>query len=387
MVDNGIKVSKVAFQASDKFYQRVGIPVLKFTEPIDQFERWLRQQIATHKIDCLILYNEFRPYNQIGYTLAAELKIECLVLELGLLRPDYVTIYSREKDLFNYLSSEWEKVLAQPAKIASVPEPNRLKTVRTPSKIRQFAQSYCYSRFMTKALKRYPHYVDQRTMSFRHHFTAGLRGTLRFQGREKQPRFDRVLAGRWSGKYYLVPLQVHCDSQITKKSRSQSVEQFIHEVVDSFEQFAPKHTKLIFKVHPMDRGYADYAQLIKKLNKRFSRDRLFYLDRVSNPTALSHAIGSIMINSSMGLSSLIHNTPVKTLGKASFDLPGLTHQGDLESFWTSAEPVNQRNVRNFINLPRRTSQGRGTFFQRLFATKGRCKILWPEEFAHLFPKQ
>ena len=33
-------------------------------------------------------YNQYRPYNQIGWDLAKELDIECIVLELGLLRPD-----------------------------------------------------------------------------------------------------------------------------------------------------------------------------------------------------------------------------------------------------------------------------------------------------------
>ena len=41
---------------------------------------------------------------------------------------------------------------------------------------------------------------------------------LRFQGRDKQNRFNRIFSTTWSGKYYIVPLQVHSDSQITQRS-------------------------------------------------------------------------------------------------------------------------------------------------------------------------
>ena len=387
MMANAIGVTKVILQPSDIIYAKKGIATVPYDAPLSSFEAWLHDYVTNNDIDCLVLYNEFRPYNSIGYQLAKELNIECIVLELGLLRPDFITIYSREKDLFGYLAAEWDKVLHDKVELPDSKQGNRIKTVLTPSKIKQFAKAYTYSRLTTRVLKKYPHYIDQRTMSFRHHFGAAIRGGLRYQGREKQPKYNQILSNRWSKRYYLVPLQVHSDSQITVKSDYDSVSQFINEVVDSFEKFAPEDTKLIFKVHPIDRGYADYALLIKKLNQRFKKSRIVYLDRVQNPIILSHAIGTITINSSMGISSLIHNTPVKTMGKAAFDLEGLTYQGGLDSFWTSTEEVDEALVKKFISLLKRSSQGQGTFFQRLYAVKGHSKILWPEEFSYLFPEQ
>ena len=55
------------------------------------------------------------------------------------------------------------------------------------------------------------------------------------------------------------------------------------------------------------------------------------------PTLLTHARGVVVINSTVGLSALHHQTPTITLGKAIYDMPGLTFQGDLRHFWTEAQ--------------------------------------------------
>lgn len=384
---NGTQATKVILEPCDLFYKLHKIPTVSFNAPLSGFKEWLRNEILTNGVDCLFIYNQYRPYNAIGYELAEELGIECIILELGLLRPDYITIYSRERDLFSYLEKEWRKVKNEGASIKLPKESPQIASAATDSKMLQFACSYTLSRFATKVLRMYTHYEDQRSMSFRLHFKAGIRGLLRLQGRARQSRYNRIFSEKWSNKYYLVPLQVHCDSQITARSSYQSVEEFITEVVDSFEKHAPLDTRLVFKVHPMDRGYVDYNSFIKGLDSRFVQQRLIYLDRVHNPTVLKNAIGSVMINSSMGLSSLIHGTPVKTVGQANFDLPELTHQGSLDTFWRGAEDVDLDSVKVFIALLRRTSQGRGTFYKRLFSVRGNAKIQWPEEFGYLFPEQ
>jgi capsule polysaccharide modification protein KpsS len=101
----GKSVAKVMLHAGDWIYKWKGVDVVSFDAPIETFRDWLREYIKHSKIDCLILYNQYRPYNQIGWDLAKELNIECIVFELGLLRPDFCSIYSREIDHFDYLSS------------------------------------------------------------------------------------------------------------------------------------------------------------------------------------------------------------------------------------------------------------------------------------------
>jgi capsule polysaccharide modification protein KpsS len=381
---SGKNVTKVVFHAGDWIYKWRKVPTVNFEAKIECFEEWLRRYVHNNAIDCIILYNQYRPYNKIGWDLAKELDIECLVLELGLLRPDYCSIYTRDLNHFDYLKGRWEALVKSSATVSEPEPPDRLAIMSTPCKMTQFAIFYAFSRLIAKFGRRYRHYQDQRSLSFRHHLVAGIRGMLRFQGREKQHRFDRVFSSRWSGKYFVVPLQVHSDSQITERSNFESMEQFIQLVSQSFLEFAPKNTKLVFKIHPMDRGYRDYHKLIRKLRASAGGSRIFYLDRIHLPTLLDHAKGCITINSSVGLSALIHGAPTLTLGSAAYDLKGLTYEGLLDDFWPQHGDVDEELVTKFVSLLKYTSQAQGVFYQKIFATPGQSKIVWPEEFKPLF---
>ena len=384
---SGKNVTKVVFHAGDWVYKWKKVPTVDFDAKINSFEAWLRDYVDENAVDCIILYNQYRPYNQIGWDIAKELDIECIVLELGLLRPDYCSIYTRDLNHFDYLKGKWEALIKSGATVSEPEAPGRLAIMSTPCKMTQFAIFYAFSRLVAKFGRRYRHCQDQRSLSFRHHLVAGIRGILRFQGREKQHRFDRVFSSRWSGKYFVLPLQVHSDSQITKRSNFESMEHFIQLVSQSFLEFAPKNTKLVFKVHPMDRGYRDYHKLIKTLQSSPGGSRIFYLDRIHLPTLLDHAKGCITINSSVGLSALIHGTPTMTMGLAAYDLEGLTYKGSLDDFWKHHGEINKQLVTKFINLLKLTSQAQGVFYQKIFATPGQSKIVWPQQFEHLFYKK
>jgi capsular polysaccharide export protein len=115
------------------------------------------------------------------------------------------------------------------------------------------------------------------------------------------------------------------------------VADFIHETVESFALHAPKDTLLAIKHHPLDRGYHDYAALIRDLGHKYRLGgRLLYLHDQHLPTLFDHMRGAVVINSTVGFSALSHNGAVKTCGRAIYDLPGLTYQGPLNRFWGDA---------------------------------------------------
>ena len=51
------------------------------------------------------------------------------------------------------------------------------------------------------------------------------------------------------------------------------------------------------------------------------------------PELLRHAKAVVTINSTAGISALIHNKPLKVMGNALYDIKGLTYQGHLHQFW------------------------------------------------------
>lgn len=381
LADAGHQVAKVAFCAPDAIYRLRGIRTHVFREPIAQFDGWLRELVRSEGFDTFFLYNHYRPYNQIAWNLANEQGLECQVFELGLIRPNCVMVFSNRNIPIQAVPEAWRRILDGGPAPRRAETPPELCQVSTPVKLFLFCANFLFSRI---TLPLFPNFVDQRRMNLWHHFKHGMIHLWRFIERDRDHEFDGLFAGEWSGNYYAVPLQVHSDTQITRCSDYQSIEQFIEQVVRSFSRYAPAGTKLVFKVHPMDRGYKDYTDLVAGLDHQLGGGRLLYVDRVHLPTLLEHARGVVNINSSVGISGLIHHTPVIALGRAVYDLPELTFQGNLDDFWTQAEPPTAKRVEQFINLLLATNQGRGTLSQRCFDVPGRCRIQWPPPFQEAF---
>jgi capsular polysaccharide export protein len=384
LMDAGHEVAKVVFCAPDLIYKVRGIRTHLFREPLAVFGDWLRKLVETERYDTFFLYNHYRPYNQIAWNLAGELELDCHVFELGLIRPNCVMVFSNRTIPIQAVPEAWKAILDGGEAPRRPETPPQLCQVSTSAKLFSFCANYLLSR-ITSPL--FPHFVDQRKMNLWHHFKHGMIHLWRFIERDHDCLFDAKFAGEMAGNYYAVPLQVHSDTQITRCSDYKSIEQFIRQVTNSFARHAPPDTKLVFKVHPMDRGYKDYTDLIAGLDHRLGGDRLLYVDRVHLPTLLEHARGVVNINSSVGISGLVHHTPVIALGRAVYDLPDLTFQGSLDDFWTRAKPPKPKRVDQFVSLLLATNQGRGTLSQRCFDVPGRCRILWPPPFHEAFFKR
>jgi capsule polysaccharide modification protein KpsS len=162
-----------------------------------------------------------------------------------------------------------------------------------------------------------------------------------------------------------VPLQVHLDSQLGHSPYA-TINQFIREVVTAFAQHAPQDHVLLLKLHPMDRPYSDYSTDIEALRLEHGLgERLLYADVINLPATLRGARGTIVINSTVGLSSLTHGTPVKCLGKAVYDFAGLTHQGSLADFFRAPEPVDRALYRRFRQWLLEQNQLNGSVWSRL----------------------
>lgn len=379
----GVDVRKVCFSFSDKLYHYNGIDCVEYKKPLIEFEQWLREYIREHHVDTLILYNQHRPYNEVGWKLAHELELECLVLELGLLRPDFTTIFTKETEPFSFFSKHWKQIKSAP--LPDTPVESYERTARSDStvKLTKMGLSVLASRIFMR-LGSYKLFIDQRKLSLRHHLFALYHSLFRYAARSYQKEMKDHYWEEKADTYFLAPLQVHCDSQIILKSDFVTIEQFIDHVAESFLEHAPADKKLVFKVHPMDRGYRDYTAIIDKYNRACGEERFIYLDRIHLPSALSHAAGCITINSSVGLSALQHKTPTICLGKAVYDLPSLTSQDGLDSFWANPSPVKASAVEKFIHTLKVTNQAQGVLYQDIFNLPTESKIYWPPIYKDLF---
>lgn len=386
LINNGVEVTKVVFCAADKLYHLKGIDTVAYNEPLLQFEAWLRNYVSKNGIDTLILYNQFRPYNAIGWDLAEQVDIECLVFELGLLRPDFSTVYSRKTEPFKLFAEEWDGMVNMPLPKEQLEDPIRVARSDSAIKLIKMGFWVLITRFLM-LFGVYRLFIDQRKLGIRHHLIALFRSIYRYYRRAYQKEMKNEYWEEKKGSYFIAPLQVHCDSQITLKSDFVTMEQFIRSVAESFLENAPDDQTLIFKVHPIDRGYKDYSTLIDQLNRACGSERFLYLDRIHLPTALKNASGCITINSSVGISGLIHDCPTICLGRAVYDLPGLTYQDGLDTFWENAQPAPKENVKTFVYYLKQTSQAQGVLYQDIFQLNTESKIHWPPLYKELFTFQ
>jgi capsular polysaccharide export protein len=176
------------------------------------------------------------------------------------------------------------------------------------------------------------------------------------------------LTGPASGRWFLVPLQVHNDSQVLHHAAAGGVAGFIAGTIASFARHAPHDCLLVIKHHPMDRGYRDYrAMVADEAARQGCAGRVLCLHDQPTLLLLQHCRGVVTINSTVGISALAQGRATKTMGAAFYDMPGLTYQGPLHRFWHEARLAapDARLWRHFHALILADAQINGSFYRRV----------------------
>jgi capsular polysaccharide export protein len=74
---------------------------------------------------------------------------------------------------------------------------------------------------------------------------------------------------------------------------------------------------------------------------------VIYVHDLPMPELLTHSKAVVTINSTAGISALIHNKPLKVMGRALYDIKGITYQGHLNQFWTSGFKPDMKLFKQF----------------------------------------
>lgn len=378
----GFKVHKINFNGGDRFFYNTW-QADDFRGELSDWESYLETYLRQHAIGRIYLFGDCRFYHRVAKNLAEKHNIRVFVFEEGYLRPNFITL---EEHGVNGNSSILKKNLDL-QNYGSHNEDQHLYANRVFRNMVIYASLY----YVASALLyfRFPGYVHHRPLNFASEgskWLLSLWRKVKYKIRQKNLRL-LFASDEMNDKYFLCPLQVHCDMQIGAHSGYISVEHFISDIVQSFAKDAPKDRYLVFKHHPMDRGYTDYTVFIEKLVGEFGlAGRVFYVHDLDLPMLLKGACGTVLINSTVGMSSLLHGTPVKVMGKAIYDRPGLTHQSSLEGFWSNPGTVNKGLYRRFRDYLITKNQINGNFYKKLKNLKSQAGILWSEEMSseHVF---
>lgn len=363
-------VHKVNFNGGDRFYYPGGFD---FTGTVDSFADYLNCLLDDHKYDVVVLFGDCREHHVVARKVCADRNVMVLAFEEGYLRPHFITLETSGVNGNSTMSRDPEEY----RRFGSDRMHHPAEKVHFHTKPWIWWQSFCYALFMRAWGSRYPHYRHHRSLNF----TEGLRWISWECGKTLRRSADRQIVDkflRWVGDRYFVPLQLASDYQVSHHSPYDSVRAFVSEVVRSFSEHAAPDAVLLFKHHPLD-PYENYETFIaEEVERHGLQGRVLYCVLGHLPTILNTCTGVITINSTVGISAMLHRRPLCVLGRAIYDLEGLVAR-DLDAFMEKPwQFVPDRQLfEGFRNCHLQTTQVAGNFHRSLF--KGtRTGLIWPE---------
>jgi capsular polysaccharide export protein len=345
LCQKGTKVLRVAFNGGDAWDAR-GLPrdqVFCFDSPMGGWPAAFQRLCLQHAVDVVVLFGQSRPCHAPIFAVAKSLGVDVVVVEEGYFRPGFATfelggVNGHSKTLDRY---EWQP---------SNPAAQELKAdgcKRHFFKTCWHASVHYVQIFMGR--KRFPHYVHHRETSVLSNSLYWLRSwKVKLQRRGDDHALVQSMLDI-GVRFFFVPLQHDGDAQITQHSRFDRNTAFIEEVLRSFAQHSLPGHVLLFKQHPMSRGGPGHEQFIHALARELDIDlRVYCVWEGHNPSILDACQGVVLINSTVGLQALQRGRPVKVLGQALYDLPGVTAQATLDEFWARPQEPDPELRRHFL---------------------------------------
>lgn len=367
----GAEVFKINFNGGDWiFYPRRS---MIFRGRPAEWPTYLENTLKNLKIDVVLLFGDCRPVHHAVRTLAACHAVEVGVFEEGYIRPDFVTLERSGTNGYSSLSRNPEYYRKTPA--PDIPDTHPVGNAFRFLVL--WTIIYCLAGAVLRPF--FPHYVHHKPFGVKDGLPWIRSAVRKFLYRMKEKGIEEMLCKEQSGNYFLIPLQVHNDSQIQVHSRFDAVGAFIGEVVESFSRHGDPGALLVVKHHPMDRGCYDYSPIVGELARKHGLGgRLLYIHDQHLPTLIRHAQGVVVVNSTTGMSALHHGTPLKVCGTALYDIPGLTWQGHLDTFWRNAalHRADRDLYERFRAFLIARTQINGSFYKKLHETGSFSGLIW-----------
>lgn len=311
-----------------------------------------------HGITDIVLLGEQRAYHRAAIHAAQARGAAVVVTDFGYFRPDWITL---ERDGMGG-DSRFPRDPAKVSALARALPPADLTERLRDDFSRQAVWDVIYH-VANLAPWPFPHYETHQL----HHPLATYWGIARRLIRREAERQEgeRAMAAIGDRPFWLFAMQMETDFSVRAYSRYSDLDTPIAETLASFAAHAPAAGQLLVKVHPLDPCVKRWTQRIDRLAATAGLSgRVHVAHNGSLDRMVDGMRGLITINSTVGLKAVICGKPVKALGIAVWDLPGLAHQGSLDSFWTGAAQPDPTFRADFLAALQATTQLRGVFYAR-----------------------
>ena len=309
----------------------------------------------------LILLGEERPYHKAATDAAHTLGIRVHVVEMGYLRPDWVTF---ERDGMSGNSRFPKDPAIIMAAAEKLPEPDWTQRYHQ-TFLAEASYDLLYNLSNVFFWFLYPHYERHALFHPLAEYAGWVRRLLRSKSRrsEAEIAINFHIAHANEQPYFVYPLQLQTDYQLRAHSDFNGQEDAIETVVASFAKNASERSRLVVKIHPLDNGLINWRSVVQQVAVKYRAEgRISVIDGGNLEQLYTKASGVVTVNSTAALPALRLGKPIKVLGRAIYDIDGLTYQMGLDDFWERAIPPLSELVVSFFRLLADQYQVRGNFY-------------------------
>ena len=331
LIEQGCVVHRVNFNGGDQWdWRHPG--AVNYRGSLRAWPAFLARMIRERGVTDLVLFGDCRALHRTARAAAAGLGVPVHVFEEGYLRPDWVTLERGGVNGFSPLPTDpdWCRAIARdlPAVEDGPALPSSLR--------RRWRDTFVhYTAFVILGLG-YRRYHTHRPWPPLVEAFGWLR---QLSGRGlAERRSQAALAKLRAGEYFIFPLQLDSDSQLRAHSDFDGMQPALAQTLASVATDAPLRLQLVVKAHPLDNGLVNWRkQALDYARALGIADRLIFLESADIDALVRGARGVITVNSTTGTLALAAGVPVMTLGRAVYDMRGLTHQGSLADFWSKPQ--------------------------------------------------
>ena len=335
----GHGVHRVNFHGGDLLFwrQKGGV---NYRGRAADWPEYLERLLQDRGITDLVLFGDCRPMHRAAIAAAERLQVGVHVFEEGYIRPDWVTLEEGGVNGHSALPRNLDYYL-DAARTLPPPDAPLDALPAVPTSFRRRAVEDLQYNIAGMLLGWYfRHYETHRPWHPLVEYAGWGRRLLgRAAARRRAAKvFDALQAdGR---PFFVFPLQLDCDYQVRLHSPFRALQPAIEQVLASFATHAPDDVLLAVKAHPLDNGLTDWRRRTQETAARHGvADRVVFLEEGDMTTIARLSRGMVTINSTSGTLALAQGVPVIVLGDAVYNVPGLTHGGTLDEFWTDPAPA------------------------------------------------
>jgi capsular polysaccharide export protein len=360
LIQRGHGVSRVNFNGGDRL-SWPSLPAVDFTGPMSEWPAFLQRLMFDLAPTDLILHGDCRPLHKVAIELANHRGIAVHVFEEGYLRPDWITLEVGGVNGYSHLP----RSIASYHRAANLLPAQPVATHVPPSVRTRARDCIAYGVASILLSPRFRRYTTHRGWSLPHEAIGWFKRSMRAASarRRSQAAIREAFAAK--GGFFLMPIQMDNDSQILCHSDLGGMMHAIRLVVASFARHAAKDSMLAVKEHPLDNGVIDWRRATESAAREAGvSDRVVLIEDCDLQLLLDRTRGMVTVNSTSATFALASGVAVIALGRSVYDLPGLTHQDTLETFWQSPRPPDAELFEAFRRVLAHACLLHGDFFTR-----------------------